>query len=354
MLTKPKSETHTPVPLAEPQFLNQSKPKKIISSLQSMRLFASLGVVQYHIWSNHFETQIGHPGTDFFLVLVAVVAALVQAKRIPTAGWRDYMQGRYIRLYVTYIPIFLIGMAAKFSQLDIRLIVNSFFFVPMGSDSPPIIGATWMLTLFMVFYFVFSIAFLVKDERILIPIFALWTVGIVLYSWFNISPFEGQYWSKNLFNERYLDFIFGYGVGVVLRNYWVKVSAGRWLMWVGVIGIVGGTVLLNINPTAGVRSLILGVPIAIFVLGLCALEQQGITNSPLVNFLTHPWLVWLGGTSYVLYLSHGIFLKVWSAVLPVNYLLVPIINLGMILVGALGYAYWEQPVLKAVNKMLKK
>jgi len=319
-----------------------------ITSLQTMRLFASLGVVQYHLWHNYLGVSIGHPGTDFFLVLVGVVAALAQAKRIPNGDWRGYTQARYIRLYITYIPLFIIVLVAKWDEATWDWALKSFFFIPMA-DRLPVICATWMLSMFMLFYFIFSLAFLVKSETILWFVFLFWAVGIVFYTWLGWTPGLPVHWSRLFFDERNLDFIFGYFVGVILRERYLSIHWGRRIFWFGIVGVITGTILLNLGINTIGRSLFIGLPVALFILGLANLEQHKASDFP-IKILTSPWLVWLGGTSYVLYLSHGIYLQVWSRILPIAPILVPVISLGAIIAGVIGYILWEEPLLNSIKK----
>ncbi|MEA3337065.1 MAG: acyltransferase [Chloroflexota bacterium] len=313
-----------------------------INSLQTLRLFASLGVVQYHLWENYFDVAIGHPGTDIFLVLVGVVTAYTQAKRIPAGNWWGYIKSRYRRLYVTYIPLFFIALIFKWSEADLGWAVRSFFFIPM--DRAPVIGPTWMLSMFMLFYFVFSVCFLVKSEKVLWLLFSAWAILIAMYNLTNWQPQFPDYWNNLLFAERNLDFILGYGVGVILRNGWLRTAQARTLMWAGFFGIVVGTVLLNLGYDAEGRAFIVGVPIAVFILGVSSLELKD-AKSGMVRFLTTPWLVWLGASSYVLYLSHTMFFQAWSQVLPVAPIWALPMTVGAVTVGALGYVFWERPVL---------
>ena len=344
---KPSIQTMTKVS-AQPK-------KRMILSLQSMRLFAALGVFQFHLWHNYLGVIFGHPGTDFFFVLVGVVAALVQAKRIPDAGWKSYIQARYIRIYITYIPLFLIVLAFKWHEGSLGWVLRSFFFLPMTSDQLPVIGSSWMISSFMLFYYIFSIAFIVRRESVLWPIFTVWFISIILYTWFNWRYGLPDHWAWLLFNERNLEFIFGYLAGMILRERKVTIYWGRWLFWIGMIGIVAGTVLININVNENTigRSLFLGLPIAIFVFGLVVLEQQGATDY-LARMLTKPGLVWLGGTSYVLYITHGIYLQAWSRLLPVTPILIPIITVGALCISSIGYFLWESPLLRYSKKVLKK
>lgn len=319
-----------------------------------MRFFAALGVVQYHLWQNYFGVTIAHPGTDFFLVLIGVVAAYTHAQQVPDGNWWKYISERYRRLYVTFIPLFVITLLAKLDEANIDWVVKSFFFIPMP-DRLPVIGSTWMISLFLLFYFLFSICFLVRTEKILWVLFAIWIVAIVSYNFYGWDPDLPEEWSDLFFAARNAEFIIGYLAGIALRHGWLHSMYARVSLWVGLIGVIAGTVLLNLGMDPVWRVPIVGLPIALFVLGLSALELQKAEDG-IVKLLTTPWLVWIGGTSYVLYLSHGIFFRVWSRFLPVAPTWFLPMTLGAILAAALGYLFWEKPILTYLKgrKGLKK
>jgi peptidoglycan/LPS O-acetylase OafA/YrhL len=316
---------------------------QILLSLQAMRFFASLGVVQYHLWQNYFGIAIGHPGTDFFLVLVGTVAAYTQAKRIPEGKWWGYINARYKRLYVTFVPLFVITLIAKWAEADINWVLRSFFFIPIP-DRLPVIGGTWMLSVFMLFYFIFSLCFLVRTEKILWFLFAIWTTLILMYNLFNWKSGLPEHWAALFFAERNFDFIMGYGVGIALRYGWLRSYQARIFCRIGLVGVVGGIILLNSGFNTVARVIIVGLPVAVFILGLAALEQNNVDNG-IVSLLTAPWLVWLGGISYVFYLGHGLFFQGWSRVFPVTVMWALPMTVGAIIAGALGYVFWEHPVL---------
>lgn len=312
-----------------------------------MRLFASLAVVQYHLWSNYLHIPLGHPGTDFFLALVGFVAALTQARRIRGGNWRAYIKGRYLRLYITFIPLFVITLAFKWQDSTWDWAIRSFLFVPLPSGFP-VIGATWMLTMFMLFYFVFSLSFLARDEKFLGPLFIIWALLIGAYTWGGYSTIIPYHWENVIFSERNLEFILGYGAGIIARKHMLNLPASRSVFWAGAIGVMVGTVLLNLDPTMTTRSLLVGVPVTLFILGLAGLEQNNAPDA-VVRVLCNRWLVWLGGASYVLYLSHGIVLFGWSMLLPVTLWLVPAITLTTVAASMLGYLLWEKPILHFVK-----
>lgn len=309
-----------------------------------MRLFASLGVLQYHLWQNSLGLAIGHPGTDFFLVLVGAVAAITEARRFSAGNWFGYLKARYIRLYVTFIPLFLLSLLFKRNELTLDWALRSFFFIPIP-DRFPVIGATWMLSFFMMFYFVVCIGILFRREGVLLGILAVWTVGVVARVWLGWRPPIPEEVQAFLFNERNLNFVFGYLAGMLIREERVHLTPARWIFTIGLIGTVAGTALLNLTTLANGRSVYLGIPVTLFVIGLASMEQNRSTDV-ITRFVTSRPMVWLGGASYVLFLSHSIFINAWQVVLPVSPILVPLITIGAIIFAALIYYFWEEPVLK--------
>lgn len=312
-----------------------------------MRIFAALGVMQYHLWQNYFGIGIGHPGTGFFVVLVGAMAAYTQAGRISHGHWWKYISGRYKRLYVTFVPLFVITLLAKWAEADPNWVLKSFLFIPISGQGP-VIGSTWMLSMFLLFYFLFSLCFLFRTEKILWGIFGLWLVLIALHYLADWKLRLPQEWSNLFFSERNIQFMMGYLVGMILRHNRLQCYTARLLLWTGFAGLVGGTILLNAGFHDIARSLIVGVPVTLFVLGAATLEQRKVDDR-FIKLLTNPYFVWLGGTSYVAYLSHGMSFQIWSRVFPVTVAWTIPMTFGAIIVGALGYAFWENPILTYLN-----
>jgi peptidoglycan/LPS O-acetylase OafA/YrhL len=318
-----------------------------IASLQSLRLIAAVGVLQYHLWANYLGVTIGHPGTDLFLGLVGFFACVAEGERISVGDWALYMRQRYARLYVTYIPLFSIVLAAKLHGATAGWAVRSFLFLPL-SERLPVIGATWMVSMFLVFYWLFSVAFHARKESAVWPLFLAWAAGIMSYTWLGWHPPLADEWNRVVFEERNLVAIMGYAAGLAHRRVRSTVFRARAAAVIGVVGLIGGTLLLNVGALHQGRSLFVGIPVACCILGFAWLER-GEPDNPVIRRLTHPLLVWLGATSYVLYLSHGPLLAVWNRVLPITVGSAPAATLAALLAAAAGYAVWEEPVLRYVR-----
>jgi peptidoglycan/LPS O-acetylase OafA/YrhL len=334
----------TPADLHKKTGIEKPLVKKRIDSLQSLRLVASLGVFQSHLWTNYLGHAFVHPGTDFFIVLVGMVAALSDARKIPQGNWKNYILRRYLRLYVTFIPIFLLYVLVGRDELTPDYLFRSFFFIP-SYGRMPLVGPTWMLAMFLVFYWLFSAAFLVRREAILLPIFALWGTGCLLVAGFDIHTPIANKAFQILFSLRNLEFIAGYAGGWLVRNMFITGAWGRKVVWVGVLVLLAGAFLLNSGDRGeSVRVLLYGASMTLIASGLASQERDGV-DSPALRVVTHPWLVWLGGASYVLFLTHNMVLRIWDTVLPISLWQVPLITVAGLLVAAIGYQVWETPVL---------
>ena len=324
---------------------------KKIGSLQTLRLIGALSVFQYHLWHNYLNHNFEDPGTDIFLVLTGMVAAIADNRFISNGQWGKYIWGRYLRLYVTFIPVFLIYVLAGRDVLTSEYVIRSFFLIPLYNQLP-LVGPTWMVTMFLIFYWLFSLAILIRREQALILIFGLWGFGCILYLWLNMEPDFHPEWIGTIFDIRNLELIFGYVAGKLITTRRVTLKAGNWILLLGVAALVGGVIRINTIDASLVvneRSFFYGIPMTLVAFGFATLEQRGSQNR-LFQFFTSSWLVWLGGTSYVLFLIHNMILRVWDTVVPITVVQTPFIFAFVVIAAALGYQYWEKPVLAYVHR----
>ena len=315
-----------------------------------MRLFASLGVFQYHLWSNYLGIGFLHPGTDFFYLLVGMVAAIAHSRSISAGKWSQYLTARYLRLYVTFIPVFLIYIFEGRDKLNPVFVLKSFLFIPIH-DRLPLVGPTWMLSQFLVFYWLFSLALLFKQEKILIPVFGLWGLGCLLAWWTGWGKILPSEWRNTLFDPRNIEFIMGYLAGKMILQRRIKLKTATQMTLFGLVTLILAVAwanLLRTDPDENIRIFIYGIPLTFLATGLAGLEQNN-SQSRLFHILLHPWLVWMGGTSYVLFLTHNIILRVWDTLFTVTSASVPFILVAVLLTAAIGYQFWEKPVLDFIR-----
>lgn len=322
--------------------------KKKISSLQTLRLLASLGVFHYHLWDNYLGVTFLSPGTDLFFILVGFVAAMSQSQRIHDGKWMRYIWGRYLRLYVMFIPIFLVYIVAGRDELSPEFVLKSFFLFPIP-DHLPLVGPTWMLSLFLVFYWLFSLAFLFRSERVLYSIFIFWTLGCVYYSWLGWRPAIAPEWFRIIFDIRNVEFIFGYLAGKLAMNAKIKMNYrfSIWSLIAGSMALIASIVWYNgitHEVESNIRIFLYGLPIAMITFGLTCLEQLNNENA-VIKVITYKPLVALGDTSYVIFLIHNVILRVWDEIIPITAIQEPLIIMVVLVAAIIIYRFWEKPVL---------
>ena len=99
-----------------------------------------------------------------------MVATLSDAGRIARDTWKNYLLRRYLRLYVTFIPVFLVYLLAARDEVTPISLIKSLFFIP-EQDNLPLMCPTWILATFLVFYWLLGLSILFHREASLIPIF---------------------------------------------------------------------------------------------------------------------------------------------------------------------------------------
>jgi peptidoglycan/LPS O-acetylase OafA/YrhL len=125
---------------------------------------------------------------------------------------------------------------------------------------------------------------------------------------------------------------------------------GQKLLGIGLVLLLVGVLLLNSgNYDNSIRVLLYGMAMTLIASGLASQERANVNNIS-IKIFTHPWIVWLGGASYVLYLTHNMWLRIWDTVLPLTPWQVPLVTVAGLLVAGLGYQFWEKPVLAFLRR----
>lgn len=319
-----------------------------------MRLLAAMGVFLFHLWNNYLKAPFVHPGTDFFLITVGVVAVISQSSYIATKRWSTYIWEKYFRLYVTFIPVFVMYLLARLNSINLGFALKSFFFIPVSNGLLPLVPQTWMISNFIVFYCLFSIVFVIRNQKILIPVFTLWAIGCAFNALTDFSSTRHSEIYGVIFDIRNIEFIFGYVVGKIIHTHLHRVTlkAAGYMALIGLIVVGWSTVYYSAvvgQMSGSVRVFMYGLPLSFILVGVTTLEQRRSRNL-LIRFLLHPWLVWMGNTSYVLFLIHGIALRAWDTVVsPIMLWQTPILIVVVLFSSALVYQFWEKPMLAYIR-----
>jgi exopolysaccharide production protein ExoZ len=332
--------------------------------LQCARAFAALYVAAYHAaggiegkshnsvdWFHY--VRFGYAGVDLFFVIsgfIIVFAHHGDLGRPERLG--RYAYRRVTRIYPPYWVLFFCVMPLYFLFPDtgsaydrnpVNLLGGLLLF-----PVPPraVIGIAWSLHYEMLFYAAIGLA--IWNRRIGLTILGLWLLGVIAHDFF--GP-RGFYYINFLFSLRILNFACGAALAYVV----VSRGLTRNLAWLGLIGLVGLTIL----PQILVGSAIYDYDPDWLRLVYIAFSAAILLSCVSLDSVKRPaprLLVELGNASYSIYLFHWVVQ--WIIVSGLNRFRIDIdrvvpaplflICLWVVMIGASYGAYLiiEKPLLR--------
>lgn len=338
-------------------------------NIQALRAIAALLVVFAHlpgIEVKHSPDQVlpmifmlGISGVDLFFVISGFIMVYVTWHR--PRGLRSvgaFLFSRFTRIYPIYWLIAgLVFIAWKIRpdlisfDPDATRLWRSFLLIP--DNTLPMLKVAWTLIHELYFYSVFALCLLLP-RRFLMGVLTLWAAAILLLQNSGFCPLSPTW--RLMTNPVNLEFYFGAVIGWI----YVQRSGPLPLAWtaliLGGLSFTAGLVYqsqfaLDPFPTYAQRTVVFGVPSALIVYGLVAVERMG-TRSP-------KRLATVGDWSYALYLSHVLSLSVlgyvWGAIAGPsawdNLLILPAMVMISIGLSALIWYGFERPALRRFAKM---
>ena len=302
-------------------------------------------------------SSYGIAGVDLFFILSGFIMVVVAGKDV---GAIQFLWRRAARIYPPYWLVSIIVFAASMAE---PVWVNSSVTAPISlwrsfllvpDSAPPLLAVGWTLIHEVYFYFVFAVLLAL---RIAIPVGLLgWGLVLLIATILGgdhvtSSPF-GRVWTSPLTAE----FIMGAAIGVLFNHKSMRGAA-----WAGAIGLatlVASIVfvapalpLANSTHLDAWRVVLFGVPAALIVYWLAALEQNAVRMPARL-------LVALGDWSYAIYLTHVLVLSAFARII---YALAPsgvISSLALIavgvpaanLAGAVMFHFFERPTLGMLHR----
>lgn len=369
-----------------------------LESVQTLRAIAALAVMLCHLFAiegglaerGHKLTEFwvaGAHGVDLFFVISGFVIIWVasDAQRSLT-GASDFLYARATRIYPLWwlfagaMAMFLFvfkGVPWDPARLDptgldgATHILKSIALWPQPEH--PVLGVGWTLVHEMYFYIGFSVMILLLPVNYRLHGIMAWGVAVLLGSLTGLSSSFGHNMLELVFNAMTLQFIFGAAVAFMIKTGWRRHAATCTV--IGVLGLTFTFLSLDAEPLKYLSStfgwepvnpagppwrrvFFYGVPAAILLYGLVALELEGKLKGRIPTSL-----VALGDWSYSLYLCHVLTISAvgritYKIINPefawVNALVLISASLTSLVTAAIAYTWFERPLIAFFRKHRKK
>jgi peptidoglycan/LPS O-acetylase OafA/YrhL len=362
-----------------------------LNSIQALRGIAAFAVFLCHVMAieeAHSErgaklTDLfinGAHGVDLFFVISGFIMVWVAGDlRRGAAEAGDFLFSRATRIYPLWW-LFAAAMVVFFATMKGTLwdapridaagldgalhLFHSFVLWPQPEH--PVLGVGWTLVHEMYFYIAFAVLILLLPVRMRLYGILAWAAIVTIGALAGLSANFSNNLIELIFYPMTLQFVLGALVGYAIKAGWRKHAL--------IAAVVGGTATLipflnlDLYPTQALmtslgnegftevnpvwrRTIFYGIPVALLIYGLVALELERGLRTP--KFMVH-----LGDWSYSLYLCHTLTI---SAIGRVTYTLfepnlvvttayVILVTIGTILVSALTYYYFERPSIRLFRR----
>jgi exopolysaccharide production protein ExoZ len=309
-------------------------------------------------------------GVDLFYAISGFIMTIVIPSYLGKDGWKTFLIKRIVRILPLYYLITLFDIALALYKhhraFDVIKLLKSLFFIPFF-DSPkfvnPYVGVGWSLSYEIYFYLLICLLLVLKKniyKSLLITITVLSAIGVV-------TNFSNPL-LKFLTSPLLLEFGLGILCGLIFKKITQKPTMTK---FTSAFILIAGAVLMcitlfykpyyhqeflgaqntveNNNIAAFIRVIILGIPSAIFLLGVVLYEY-------LSKIKTTSFLILCGDSSYSCYLIHTHCYPAVTAIfiflhLSSNLYLLLIVPLCL-LISIVFYILIEKPLTKITSSWL--
>lgn len=312
----------------------------MLDNLQSLRAFAAINVVFFHILGTAsaygfqpkqlwFLEGWGASGVDIFFVISGFVMLHTQMQK--KRDVLSFIKARLIRVVPIYWIITL-GVVVSFFLLppsafnsnspSIEKILQSLFFLSgILSGEFPILAVGWTLEWEMLFYVIFGIS-LLFSRWILSVFFILLVLIACAFITSNLIVFE---------------FIFGILVAYIFKTLKIQKGIGFIILTIGFLGLAAS---IQLDFEKNFRVFVWGIPSIIIVMGSVYAKQY-----------SNRLLRLLGDASYSIYLVHFPIVSVFYKLIPrietsLNVDFIALVCLiACISIGLITHLIIEKPVI---------
>lgn len=334
-------------------------------SIQILRFIAALMVLLCHSTFYAKERlnpsisiyELGANGVSLFFVISGFVMML-SSERLNTMhnGWRIFALKRISKIVPLYwlvttykVLLFLaIPNLILHSNLDFGYTLKSYFFIPAFNKDgliEPLLGVGWTLNLEMFFYLLFTLALLLKWNRILFP-------GTIIFILYSMSFIKTQDWHVMGFYKNQI--IINFLLGMIAASFIQKSKYLNNVISVIVILIGFFCLFFPGNNRLPILSSFTLVNLSAFfiIYGCASLEKQ------LKISFNNLFLFW-GAASYSIYLIHPLVAPLAPTLLhkigiTSSFLSVIFSVLITLIFSSLVYTFIENPITEYLNNKIRK
>lgn len=334
----------------------ESPTPKTLYSLQIGRGLAALAVVLHHcavllppIYPNfpvplHHLLYLGYFGVDFFFVLSGfIIAYVTQTSPTTSESARHYVLSRILRVYIPYYPVMLALLLVISFMPQLPLVMRDQYsllgtFTLLPSDTRPALTIAWTLQHELMFYVLFGFChFILRDWRLIF----LWAVPIAMLH----SSIESRSMTV-MFGVINLEFLCGAAAFFCYQQQWFRDL--RLHMLILGLFILGGAFSYFYAAPASDYRIIAAVGFSCIIVAIAYYETH-------ICFAASRWLIFLGATSYAIYLVHlpllSLLMKFHTYVDGWAFALAACIGVA-IGGGALYHLAYEKPALRYLRRLL--
>lgn len=337
--------------------------KQRLYGLQAGRGIAAMLVVLHHA-ANHLKQEIGYlpmegifhfgrAGVDFFFVLSGFIIFHVHAKDVGHASrLNSYVIKRFTRIFPIYWIALAISLAvilvAHKSYPALDLLKDAALLPSAGLKG---VGVAWTLRYELFFYTVFAVAIL--SLRVGTALLVIW-LAFIANKALNIMPLPNSLWLNLISSAWNIEFLLGMFSAYYLAHH--RITWPKLLLVASIIGFLITGCFENkdiLDGSKDVARVPYGVMSMFIVMGLVECERSQGLKTP-------SFLVFLGETSYSIYLMHllsfGIAYKILNAVGALTLLPVWLTYLILFAAGVAGGAivsvFAERPSMRLTRSAL--
>lgn len=337
-------------------------------SVQWLRGLAAAMVVYFHatlMVREHVDPTIqaatlGAAGVDLFFVISGFIMATTTGNAVagkPPDMWQ-FLFRRFVRVMPMYWGATGVKLAivlamphlALHSTVTVPYVISSLLLVPMANEDghmTPLLVVGWTLSYEAFFYITFALTMGTRFGAVRLTTF-LFALLTLLGALFPLAKWADP---LSLLSPLLLEFLFGMWIAVALKRKKTPTPSVAMLCIMLAVAALCATALLPSVWCYQYRTALWGVPSALFLLGVVAIEQRrGCIKETVLRLL--------GDASYSTYLVHcftlplvgRVFAKLVSGglVLPNAVMVVTGIAVSLV-AGVVIHLYLERPLLERLR-----